>query len=59
MLALQFANNKQPSYAVLKSDPSYLGCSVYDFPDSIVPPRELGPDGITSQDQVQRAFNDV
>ena len=43
--SLQFANNKQPSCAVLKSDPSYLGRSVYDFPDLIVPPRELGPDG--------------
>jgi chromodomain-helicase-DNA-binding protein 1 len=30
---------------VLKSDPAYLGRSVYDFPDLVVPPRELGPDG--------------
>ena len=43
--SLQFANNKQPLCAVLKSDPPYLGRSVYDFPDLVVPPRELGPDG--------------
>jgi hypothetical protein len=30
---------------MLKSDPYYLGFSVYDFLDLIVPPRELGPDG--------------
>ena len=30
---------------VLKTDPAYLGRSVYDFPDLVVPPRELGPDG--------------
>ena len=29
---------------MLKSNPYYLGRSVYDFLDLIVPPRELGPD---------------
>ena len=43
--SLQFANNKRPPRAVLKSDPYYLGLSMYDFLDLIVPPRELGPDG--------------
>jgi chromodomain-helicase-DNA-binding protein 1 len=35
--SLQFLNNKRPTCAMLKTDPSYLGRSVYDYPDLVIP----------------------
>ena len=45
--SVPFPNNKRPTCAVMKTSPHYLGKSMYDYPDLIIPapPIEYGPNG--------------
>ena len=46
-----FPANRRPTCAVLKADPHYLGKSLLDYPDGVIPDVPRGPDGLPLEER--------
>lgn len=46
-----FPANRHPACAVLKTDPHYLGKSLLDYPDGVIPDVPRGPDGLPLEER--------